>query len=125
MKYFNIHLEVDKAHDLFIHLSKLHHPDSNSNSDGKIFAEMKQEYEEYKILKKHEKYLFHYFSNIIKPKVVVKEIIKEVYIPMKAHANNENVAKVVNAMNNLDLVKINSTIKETTKLINNIKKVLK
>jgi hypothetical protein len=125
MKYFNIHLEVDKAHDLFIHLSKLHHPDSNFNSDGKIFAEMKQEYEEYKILKKHEKYLFHYFFNIIKPKVVVKEIIKEVYIPMKVHANNENVAKVVNAMNNLDLVKINSTIKETTKLINNIKKVLK
>lgn len=125
MKYFNIQLEVDKAHDLFIHLSKLHHPDSNSNSDGKIFAEMKNEYEEYKILKKHEKYLFHYFSNMVKPKVVVKEIIKEVFVPVREHVNNENVANLVNAMNNINIVEIKSTIKETNKLINNVKKMLK
>jgi hypothetical protein len=125
MKYFNLNLSLDKAHDLFIYLSKLHHPDSNSTADGNVFAEMKSEYEEYKILKKHEKYLFYHFSNIIKPKVIVKEVIKEVYIPVKEHPNNENVAKLVNGLNNLDLVKFDSTIKETTNLIKNVKKMLK
>ncbi|MFY8160279.1 MAG: hypothetical protein ACOVNU_03045 [Candidatus Kapaibacteriota bacterium] len=121
MKYFNIQLEVDKAHDLFIHLSKLHHPDSNSDSNGKVFAEMKIEYEEYKILKKHEKYLFHYFSNMIKPKIV----IKEVFVPVKNHINNENIDKVVNAVNKLDIVNFKDAMKETNNLIKNVKKMLK
>lgn len=124
MKYFNIQLEVDKAHDLFIHLSKLHHPDSNSNSDGKVFAEMKNEYEEYKILKKHEKYLFHYFSNMIKPKVVVKEIIKEVYVPNNDYnpiKANEFVQKVAQ----IDFDNIQSSLKEINILAKNVKKIFK
>lgn len=123
MKYFNIQLEVDKAHDLFIHLSKLHHPDS-SGADGKIFAEMKNEYEEYKILKKHEKYLFHYFSNMIKPKVVVKEIIKEVYVPNNDYnpiKANEFVQKVAQ----IDFDNIQSSLKEINILAKNVKKIFK
>lgn len=124
MKYFNIQLEVDKAHDLFIHLSKLHHPDSNSDSNGKIFAEMKNEYEEYKILKKHEKYLFHYFFNLIKPKVVVKEIIKEVFMTYNDY-NPIKANEFVNKVAQIDFDNIQSSLKEINILAKNVKKIFK
>lgn len=122
MKYFDIQLPVDKAHDLFIHLSKLYHPDSNSNNDGTKFAEMKNEYEDYKILKKYEKYLFYYFSNIIKPKTIVKEIVREVFVENPNHLKaNEVVDKILN----YDYQTIHSTVKDIKYLVKNVNKILK
>lgn len=53
MKYFSYKMNQDEAKRIYDKLVKELHPDTNPNLSHQQFAEMKSEYEEYKIINKH------------------------------------------------------------------------
>ena len=120
MKYFKLNMTLEQAQIRFQKLANTFHPDKPENStDGTEFIELKQEYEDFKVIMKHLAWIRHELNQ----NIVVKE--KIVYIQQKPQYDPNqllNSIKEIARLTTTGISEFNKTITNTSKLIKQAKK---
>jgi hypothetical protein len=120
MKYFKLNMTPEQALSRFQKLAGTFHPDKPENAtDGTEFIELKQEYDDFKIIMKHLAWIRRELNQI----PIVKE--KIVYVPQKPQYNTN---ELINGIK--DIFKaaapivsdINKSIANTGKILRQAKK---
>lgn len=62
MDFFNFDMTIEEAQHKYIELSKIYHPDT-FQGDIDIFRNIKEEYDEFKAIKKHWQEIKDYIKN--------------------------------------------------------------
>ncbi len=95
MRYFNLFMTLESAQMHFKELSLKLHPDKGG--DNLLFAEMKNEYDEFKTIKKHWSELHRYFFSTMNPKQKIIYIEREPQLE-KIVNQAENIFNVGNSV---------------------------